>query len=313
MLGKTANGLFWMYRLLERAENTARLIETGERIALTRLGSTEDEWRSVLQTASSLEAFEEHYDEVSRENAIDWLLRSKDNPSSVLSCILGARQNARMVRTALTGEVWEAMNGTYMASKDMLARKVRERDLPNVLGRIRQRTGLVRGATHGTMLRNDIYDFARIGTFLERADNTARIIDVKYYVLLPSVSSVGSAVDNVQWETILRSVSARGGFRLSYGNSIDPRDIAQFLVLDRRMPRSLAFCTRKIRSNLGYLVSDYGYRAPAFTKVVHLESAYLSYDIDAVFDFGLHEYIQKTLGLLYDIGRQIEIDYRFYE
>lgn len=313
MLGKTANGLFWMYRLLERAENTVRLIETGQRIALTRSGSTEDDWRSILQTASSLDGFEQNYDEMNKDNAIDWLLRSKENPSSVLSCIGNARQNARMVRTALTGEVWEAMNGTYMRAQELLGRKVRERDLPHVLGIIRQRTGLVRGATHGTMLRNDIYDFARVGTFLERADNTARIIDVKYYVLLPSVRAVGSSIDNVQWETILRSVSGRGGYRMAYGGNIDPRDISKFLILDRRMPRSLAFCTRKIRSNLGYLVSDYGYRAPSFAKVVHIESAYLSYDIDAVFDYGLHEFIQKLLLLLGDLGRQIERDYRFYE
>lgn len=313
MLGKTANGLFWMYRGLERAENTARLIETGQRIALTRLGSTDDEWRSVLQTAGSLAGFEQRHDQVTKDAAIDWLLRDRENPSSVLSSVEQARQNARMVRTALTGEVWEAMNGTYMRVKEVLARKVSERDLTSVLGMIRQRTGLVRGATHGTMLRNDIYDFARIGTFLERADNTARIIDVKYYVLLPSVTSVGTSLDNVQWETILRSVSARGGYRMEYGGSTDPRDIAQFLVLNRRMPRSLAFCAHKLHENLGYLSSDYGYPAPSFAKIDHIERAYLSFDIDAVFDYGLHEYIQKLLAMLSELGQQIELDYRFYE
>ena len=230
MLGKTANGLFWMYRALERAENTARLIETGQRIALTRMGASDEEWRSVLQSAGALDGYTAGHEKVTKDAAIDWLLRSRDNPSSVLSCVEQARLNARMVRTALTGEVWEAMNGTYMASKEMLGRKVRERDLPNVLGRIRQRTGLVRGATHGTMLRNDIYDFARIGTFLERADNTARIIDVKYHALLPSPAHVGSRLDNVQWETILRSVSARGGFRMEHGAGGGPREIADFLI-----------------------------------------------------------------------------------
>ncbi len=313
MLGKTANGLFWMYRSLERAENTARLIETGQRIALTRLSGSDAEWQSVLQTAGSLAGYEAHYDSLSKENAIEWLLRDKDNPSSVLSAIANARQNARMVRTALTPEVWEAMNGTYMRVKELLARKVNERDLPAALGAIRQRTALVRGATDGTMLRNDIYDFARIGTFLERADNTARILDVKYYVLLPSAMAVGSTVDNVQWETILRSVSARGGFRMEYGSSTDPRDIAQFLILDRRMPRSLGFCAGKIRTNLGYLAECYGTQLPAFDLADHLERSYLSYDIDAIFEYGLHEFIQKMLSMVRELGQQIELDYRFYE
>jgi uncharacterized alpha-E superfamily protein len=313
MLGKTANGLFWMSRLMERAENNARLIETGQRIALTRLGSSEDEWRSVLQTAGSLAGYEEHYDAVHKDSAIDWLLRAKENPASVMNCIAAGRQNARMVRTAITTEMWEATNAAYMAIKDALARKVNERDLPGVLRLIKQRSSMVRGATHGTMLRNDIYDFTRIGTFLERADSTARILDVKYYVLLPSVTSVGSSIDNVQWEILLRSVSGRGGFRMAYGTKPDPRDIAQYLILDRRMPRSLAFCVNKLRGNMKYLVDDYSVTPPSFQKIDELQNRYLRLDIDAVFDYGLHEFIQTMLVELYELGRQIEIDYRFYE
>ncbi|MBM1221104.1 alpha-E domain-containing protein [Ponticoccus sp. SC2-23] len=313
MLGKTANGLFWMYRYLERAENTSRLVETGQRIALTRMGASDSEWRSVLQTAGVCDGFDMYHDAVTKEAAIDWMLRSRDNPSSVLSSLTGARQNARLVRTALTHEVWEAVNAAYMDATTLLARRVSERDLPEVMGQIRQRAALVRGATHGTMLRNDIYDFARIGTFLERADNTARILDVKYYVLLPSVTAVGSSIDNVQWETILRSVSAHGGFRMVYDNNFDPKDIARFLILDQRMPRSLRFCVRKIRDNLGYLVSGYGDRPPSWRMADHIERAFLSYDIDAIFSYGLHEFIRKQLTLLSDLGHQVEIDYRFYE
>ena len=313
MLGKTANGLFWMYRHLERAENTARLIETGQRIALTSLGSDETEWRSILETAGVCQGYDDHHDAVAKDTAIDWMLRSPENPSSVLSCISAARQNARMVRTALTLEVWEAVNSAYMRTTKLLARKVGERDLPQVLGAIRRQTALVRGTTHGTMLRNDILDFANIGTFLERADNTARILDVKYYVLLPSVRSVGSEVDNVQWETILRSVSARGGYRMEYGSSTDPRDITSFLILDKRMPRSLAFCARKIRVNMGYLATSYGARPPSFAMADHIEKNYLSYDIEAIFEYGLHEFIQKVLSLIDELAGQIQIDYRFYE
>ena len=195
----------------------------------------------------------------------------------------------------------------------MLARKVAERDLPNVLGAIRRNTALVRGMVHGTMMRNDIYDFLRIGTFLERADNTARIIDVKYYVLLPSVSAVGSSIDNVQWESILRSVSAHGGFRMQYGAESGPQEIAHFLILDRRMPRSLAFCVGKLKDNLGYLTSGDDVPLESLNLVSKLERKYLSQDVSDVFDYGLHEYIQTVLQHLSGIARQIEIDYRFYQ
>lgn len=313
MLGKTANGLYWMYRSLERAENAARLIETGQRIALTRLEMGENEWRSVLQSAGSFTQFEANREEFSKDAAIDWLLRDRANPSSVLSSTEAARQNARLVRTALTHEVWEATNAAYMGARDTLSRKVSERDLPGVLSALRQRTALVRGMTHGTMLRNDIYDFARLGTFIERADNTARILDVKYYVLLPSASAVGTSLDNVQWETILRSVSARGGFRMEYGAGGGTREIAHFLILDKRMPRSLAFCVRKISDNLRYLDRGRRQPTPAKMKAQHFERTYLNHEIDAVFEFGLHEYIQKALGLLDDLSAQIETDFRFYE
>lgn len=315
MLGKTAGGLFWMYRYLERAENTSRLIATGQRIALTRSGSGNDadEWRSVMETVGVLDGYLENHDEITKDAAIDWMLRAPENPSSVRGAIAVARQNARMVRTALTTDVWEAMNGCHMAADKALARKVNERDLPSVLGMIRQRTALVRGATHGTMLRNDIYDFARIGTFLERADNTARILDVKYYVLLPSVMAVGSRLDNVQWETILRSVSALGGYRMAYGMDARPVHIANFLILDRRMPRSLSFCASKLRDNLNYLAGDYGDGKPSLALAESLTARFAEHDIDGIFDVGLHEYIQASLSAFSALGRQIEIDFRFYE
>jgi uncharacterized alpha-E superfamily protein len=313
MLGKTANGIFWMYRALERAENTARLIDTGQRIALTRLKAADDEWRPVLQSAAVLDPYLAVNETVTREAAVDWLLRARDNPSSVLACIEQARQNARMVRTALTGDVWEAVNATWMHAREVLARKVSERDLPGVLRALRQRTALVRGMTHGTMLRNEIYDFARLGTFVERADNTARILDVKYYVLLPSTVSVGSSIDNVQWESILRSLSARGGFRMEYGSNPTPREITHFLILDKRMPRSLAFCTTKIRDNLSYLNRGDRGPSPSMALVSRIEQRYLSHGVDDIFAFGLHEIISELLTAFNELARQIEVDYRFYE
>ncbi|MDD9717904.1 alpha-E domain-containing protein [Dinoroseobacter sp. PD6] len=312
MLGKTAGGLFWMFRYLERSENIARLVDAGQRIALTRSDAAASEWGSILATAGARDAYLQKYDAFEGANAVDFLLRDKDNPSSVMSVISSARDNARLVRTALTREVWEAVNECYLTLRKLLARKISERDLPDVLGIIRQRSVYVRGALHGTMMRNDIYDFARIGTFLERADNTARILDVKYYVLLPSANFVGSSLDNVQWETILRSVSGEGAFRHNYGSDSTPADIAEFLILDRRMPRSLAFCYSKISANLGYLEADYGDRHPCHDTADAVNARIRASTVDLIFEGGLHEFIQDFLRFNAMLGQQIEQDYRFY-
>ncbi|MEM8582014.1 MAG: alpha-E domain-containing protein, partial [Pseudomonadota bacterium] len=209
-------------------------------------------------------------------------------------------------------EVWEAVNECYLVMKDLLARKIPDRDLPHVLGKIRQRSAFVRGALHGTMLRNDIYDFARIGTFIERADNTARILDVKYYVLLPSAHFVGSSLDNVQWETILRSVSAESAYRHTYGPDIGPSEIAEFLILDGRLPRSLAFCASKIGDNLGYLKQQYGQHLPCHDTAEAVCTRMRASTIQMVFDGGLHEFLQDFLRFNGMLGQQIEQDYRFY-
>lgn len=313
MLGKTAGGLFWMARYLERAESTARLLETGQRMALTRTQNSVEEWSSVLKTAGVLTGYQDKYDEITKENAVDWVLRDADNPSSIRSVIKQARNNARLVRTALTHDVWSAVNATWMRVDEVMKRRVNERDLPAVLEMIRHQAALVRGATLGTMLRNDIFDFTRIGTFIERADNTGRILDVKYYVLLPTAFSVGSSLDNIQWESILRSVGAGGGYRMTHGQKTTPSDIAQFLILDQRMPRSLHFCVRKIQENLSYLKKDYGFDGPSCELSNGLQQKYLDRTISDIFDFGLHEFIQDFLNDLGGLSRQIEVDYRFYE
>ncbi len=311
MLGKTAGGLFWMFRYLERSENTARLVEAGFRIGLTRPDGSDDEWLSVLQTASVAGLYTAAHGEVEASKAIDFLLRDVGNPSSVLTAISSARQNARLVRTALTREVWEAVNDSYMILKQTLARPVRTRDLPEVLATIRQQSALVRGALHGTMLRNDVFDFARIGTFLERADNTARILDVKYYVLLPSLSQIGSSLDNVQWETILRSVAGQRAYRWINQGESSPVGIADFLIFDGRMPRSLKFSTSKIATNLNYLVGEYGERHPCHDQIDVLNARLEKTTVENVFEDGLHEFITDFLADISRLGAQIEQDYRF--
>lgn len=297
MLGKTANGLFWMFRYIERAENTARLVDAGLRMALTRSSSGgDDEWASIVATAGATANFaSKHGVDYSAANVIDFLLRDRDNPSSVRSNIDAARNNGRLVRTAVTREVWESVNQCWMTTSAALKERVREADLPEVLSGIRQDGGLIRGALHGTMLRNEHYDFARIGTFVERADNTARILDVKYYVLLPSIAYVGSTLDNVQWESILRSVSAQRAYRWVYEADYHPTNIADFLILNARMPRSLAFSYGKIASNLEFLAEDHGVRHVCHDTASRNLHRLKGRSIGEIFDQGLHEFLQEFI------------------
>ena len=313
MLGKTAGGMFWMLRYMERSENTARMIDAGMRMSLTRSSAAESEWTSILTALGLLAEYQQRYDGVDSARVVNFLLRDKSNPGSVMSSVESARTNARMVRTALTREVWEAVNEGWMDLKELLARQVGQQDLPDILQIVRQRSAYVRGALAGTMVRNDIYNFARLGTFFERADNTARVLDVKYYILLPSVMHVGSATDNVQWETILRSTSATRAYQTLHENEYNPRDIARFLILDHRLPRSLAFCYRKISDNLDYLAQDYGERMPCHQKVAEICDRFENTTIDDIFDGGLHEFIMEFLSDSHMLGKQIETDYRFIE
>ncbi len=311
MLGKTAGGLYWMFRSLERAGNTARLIEAGFRIALTRSTDPESEWKSIIVTSAAQAAFEAKYNVYDSTNVTDFLLRDPDNPNSVLSVIKVARDNARLVRTALTTEVWSSVNETWMLFNHILKEPVPETDLPEVLAAIRQQASLVRGAHNGTMLRNDIYDFCQLGTFIERMDSTSRIIDVKYHALLPAASFVGSRMDNVQWEMILRSVSAHAAFRWAVDGDYNAPNIANFLILDPRLPRSLAYCTSQLVSNLEYLAQDYGEPSKSLELAQDLHARLKNHDIGSIFDEGLHEFLTRFISDTSALGFQVEQDYRF--
>jgi len=302
-----------MFRYIERAENIARLVDAGLRVSLTRSGSADEDWDGVLQSAGVREAFLKDNEKVTSADAIDYLLRDKSNPSSVMSCIDSGRNNARMVRTALTRETWEATNEFWIELKSLLGRRLKPAEMPHVIDVIKHRAGLVRGAFHGSMLRNDLYNFSRIGTFIERADNTARILDVKYYVLLPAAAQVGSSLDNAQWESILRSVSAHRSYGWVYDAEYKPANIADFLILNARMPRSLAYCYEKIVSNLGYLAKDYGERHKAHETSDAILSTLKETTIDRVMDRGLHEFLEAFINRNGQLGQEITEGYRFYQ
>jgi uncharacterized alpha-E superfamily protein len=315
MLGRSANGIFWLFRNLERAENTARLIEAGFRMALTRdARDASDEWRSVIVTLGLRAAYEAKFgSDYAGPNVINFILRDRDNPGNVLTMCELARTNARMVRAGITREVWESVNDSWLKMRELLARPVTETRLGDVLDTIRRQSTQVRGAMEGTMLRNEIYNFARIGSFIERADNTARILDVKYYVLLPSISYVGSSLDNVQWENVLRSLAGERAYRWLNAGRMEARGIAEFLILDSRFPRSLAFCYGKLRSNLEHLAREYGSETDAHAILREADCDLHTITIDAIFEQGLHEYIAKFISRNTRLANQIQYDYRFID
>lgn len=312
MLGRSANGIVWMFRYLERAENTARLLDAGFRMALTRGASAaRDEWRSVLVTIGQDAGFIASGSDFSGPAVTNYILRDRDNPGSVLQMVEAARTNARAVRTAITREVWEATNESWMILREMLSRPVKETNLGEVLAAIRSQATLVRGAMDGTMLRNEIFNFARIGTFIERADNTARILDVKYYVLLPSLAWVGSSLDNAQWDTVLRSVAGERAYRWLNAGSMDPRGIAQFLILDGGFPRSLAFCYEKLRSNMASLAREYGGETSAHDLLRQAAAKLQRTGIEGIVEHGLHQFIGEFLACNRQVADAIAADYRF--
>lgn len=311
ILGRTANGLYWMHRYIERAENMARLVDAGMRMALTRTAGSPDEWSSVILSAAAQSKFEATHENYDAERVVHFLLCDPDNPSSVISTITAARQNARMVRTALTRDAWEAVNMAWMNLTRVLSKPIPENELPQALDLIKRETALIRGAFHGTMLRSENFNFSNLGTFIERADNTARILDVKYYVLLPSISHVGTAMDNSQWESILRSVSAHRSYRWVYEAEYRPANIIDFLVLNDRMPRSLASSYHNLALNLGYLDRDYGFSTEAFAKASQTRDMLASSSVSKIIDAGLHEFLTGFISQNNNLGQTISEVYNF--
>jgi uncharacterized alpha-E superfamily protein len=312
MLGRVANGIFWMYRYLERAENTARLLAAGQRMTLTRGPDVaSQEWKSVLTTLGLREQYQAHHEDYTGPQVCDFVLRSEHNPESVMAMIDRARTNARACRSALTGEVWEAVNEGWMHLRELLTKPAHGSSLGQCLGAIRRESTLARGATHGSMLRNETYSFARLGTFLERADNTARILDVKYYLLLPSLSYVGTALDSGQWDNVLRSLSGERAYRWLNAGRMDARSIADFLILDECFPRSLVFCYAMMRQNLTELAQLHGAETSAHARMREADMRLTDKSVDDIFDQGLHQFLLEFIAGNQAIASAIAHDYRF--
>jgi uncharacterized alpha-E superfamily protein len=295
MLSRTADSLYWLARYMERAENIARIVMVGHRMSsLTRsLENSGNEWHSTLHAAGCEPEFFKKHAEASPALVIDYLVRDPDNPSSIYSCLETARRNARAVRTALTVDMWDALNETWHQARS--GRFAVKSDLPALLDWVKERSLLFAGAYANTMLRNDAFYFTRLGTFIERADNTARILDVKYHLLLPAHEQVGGPLDYFQWAAILRSVSAHTAYHWVYRENVKPWLVADLLMLKDEMPRSLASCYENLVQNLDRIAHAYGRQGPAQRQARAIRARLENSRIEEIFQSGLHEFIDDFI------------------
>jgi uncharacterized alpha-E superfamily protein len=314
MLSRTAENLYWLARYMERAETMARLLEVGYRMALMPSAGDgyRNEWASLVAAAGSSAGFEAKFGDDFRQRDVEtWLFFDRENPSSVVSCIEVARKNGRAVRTALTTEMWDALNGAYLDLRDLERRPRSDALLPQLCDWTKRQGSLLRGATEGTHLQNDGYDFLNLGYYLERGDNTSRLLDVKYYVLLPTTDMVGGSIDTYQWTTLLRALSSYRAFHWSYGGEYSPRKIAHFLILNRSCPRSLLHCQDKVGEHLGRLANAYGNRIHAHDRLQAMLAELGKAEVEDIIDEGLHEFLTRFIYQNSSLGQDVADGYLF--
>ncbi len=320
MLSRTADHLFWMARYMERAENTARMLDVHCQMALLPLAShaTREGWQAVLLISELDDIFRGRYATVNANNVLDFMVCDASNSSSIVSCLNAARENARAVRGTLTTEVWETQNQTWLEFGRMLARTDFHKDPGALFEWVKFRSHLSRGVTVGTMLQDEALHFLRIGTFLERSDNTARLLDVKFQNLKdkPQGDYFGEGSDSpgkpqesdfYHWSAVLRSVSAFEVYRKVYRNVIRPDRVAELLVLRPDMPRSMAACMNELMHNLQPVANAQS--GETLRRAGQLQSELRFGRIDHILANGLHAYLTQFLDRVADLGSGISRDF----
>jgi uncharacterized alpha-E superfamily protein len=330
MLSRTADHLFWMARYMERAENTARMLDVNYQTSLLPQSAdmSEQGWRGLLSISELTWSFSQKYSEVTPRNVMDFMVRDETNPSSIFSCLRAARENARAVRGALTTEAWETQNQTWLEFNRMLKQGAFERDPGAFFEWVKFRSHLSRGVTVGTMLQDEALYFLRVGTFLERADNTARLLDVKFQALaggdwfgpggtmrqsMPGMTqemnggAEGPEIDFYHWSAILRSVSAFEIYRKVYRNVIRPEKVAELLILRPDMPRSLACCMNEVVLNLRAVANQQSDETLRHAGRLRADLQYAR--IDEILSTGLHAYLTVFLDRVNALGVGIGRDF----
>jgi uncharacterized alpha-E superfamily protein len=311
MLSRTADNLYWLARYVERADYLARILEAAQRLNVmpsAYAGST-NEWESTVSTAGCAHGFFTNYDEANEENVTTFLAFSSDNPSSIRNCFEIARANARAVRTALTSAMWDAINGAWLELRRFGNGPGSREEFANFLRWVQYTSILIDGAAYRTMLRNEAFWFYRLGAYIERADNTARILDVKYHLLLPDHESVGGPLDYFQWASILRSVNALTAYHWVYRESVKPWLVADLLILNDQMPRSLANCYGNLVQNLDLMARADGRQGPSQRQARALHTRIENSRMDEIFQAGLHEFIGEFIVANSQLGAAITEQY----
>jgi len=310
MLSREANNLFWMSRQIERAENTARLLDVTYRMSLLpyHLEGSDvtwaDPWALPLVINGIATAFYERYPgKISADNVLRYMVFDPNNPSSIYACIRNARENARTMRGSMTTEMYEDLNTFWLQVREKDFATLQREGISQFFEWVKMCSHQFRGVTFGTMIRDEGYNFMRLGTFIERADNTARLLDVKYHTLLPSVSDVGGAVDYYQWGALLRSVSSFGSYRKIYRDTITPVKVAEMLILREDVPRSLHFCMNEIYGILQQLCDEHSQEPERLAGELHAQLHYGR--TEKIISFGLHEYLMGFLARLETLNGEI--------
>lgn len=308
MLSRTADHLFWMARYTERAENTARMLDVNMQTQLLPQSAeaAEQGWRAVLGISELQPAFDEKYGLLTRKDVIDFLVRDPDNPSSIAACLTHARENARAVRGTLTTEVWETQNTTWLEMNHLLKEDLLERDPGEFFEWVKHRSHLSRGVTIGTMLKDEAFYFIRLGTFLERADNTARLIDVKFHGADRELLTA-TDMDFYHWAAVLRSVSAFETYRKAYRDVITPERVAELLILRGDMPRSLMACLAEVVNNLEQVRNEVSQETERFAGRLHADLRFNS--IEDIMQHGLHDFLTHFLAQVYELGNRVSRDF----
>lgn len=306
MLSRVANSIYWLNRYIERAENVARFIDANFHMTLDIPDSASDQWQPLINTTGDHELFKELYGESNRESAIEFLVFARNNPNSIYSCVRAARENARSVREYISSEMWEQINTFYLMINNA-AREV-SMDLPHkfFVDIMNASHGFI-GITDSTMNHGEGWHFGRLGRMLERADKTSRILDVKYFILLPSVDYVGSSYDNILWGALLRSASAFEMYRKRHGR-IDHKRIVEFLLLDQHFPRAVHYCIVTAMISMNNITGSPrgGYSNKAEQSLGRLLSEFNFAALEDIFNYGLHEYLDSTQTRINAVGEEIQ-------
>ncbi len=306
MLSRVADSIFWMSRYIERAENVARFVDVNLNLTLESGGDSGEQWAPLVFTTGDHKDFEEKYGNPNQQNVIQFLTFDVENSNSILSCLQSARENARTVREMISSLMWEELNKFYLMVRSEAAGR-QALDAPfDFFNQIKLASHLLQGVTDATMSHGEPWHFARMGRLVERADKTSRILDVKYFVLLPSVAEVGTPLDTIQWSALLESASALEMYRKTYGR-ITPMNVAEFLILDREFPRAMHFCLLKAEESLLAITgSRHGtFRTPAEQQMGRLRAELDYARIAEVINNGLHEFIDSFQTKLNLVGEAI--------